>query len=244
MKQAHICLDETLGIRYAILAGDPARLDRIAKELEDVQELAYNREFRSLRGRYKGVDVLALSTGIGGSSAGIAVEELHNIGVQAAIRIGSCGALQKSIGLGELVLVSGAVRDDGASKAYVPAIYPAVADFTLYGCCVEAAKTLGAVTHEGICHSHESFYHEENEAESAYWSKKGVLGADMETAALFVIGKLRGVKTASILNTVVEYEDNLEDNINNYTDGVNATVQGEKNEIHVALEALYRCSGK
>ena len=88
MKQAHICLDETLGIRYAILPGDPARLDRIAKELEDVQELAYNREFRSLRVRYKGVDVLALSTGIGGSSAGIAVEELHNIGVQAAIRIG------------------------------------------------------------------------------------------------------------------------------------------------------------
>ena len=81
MKQAHICLDETLGIRYAILPGDPARLDRIAKELEDVQELAYNREFRSLRGRYKGVDVLALSTGIGGSSAGIAVEELHNIGL-------------------------------------------------------------------------------------------------------------------------------------------------------------------
>ena len=73
MKQAHICLDETLGIRYAILPGDPARLDRIAAELEDVQELAYNREFRSLRGRYKGVDVLALSTGIGGSSAGVYV---------------------------------------------------------------------------------------------------------------------------------------------------------------------------
>ena len=120
MKQAHICLDETLGIRYAILPGDPARLDRIAKELTDVQELAYNREFRSLRGRYKGVDVLALSTGIGGSSAGIAVEELHNIGITAAIRIGSCGALQKGIGLGELILVSGAVRDDGASKAYLP----------------------------------------------------------------------------------------------------------------------------
>ena len=186
MKQAHICLDETLGIRYAILPGDPARLDRIAKELEDVQELAYNREFRSLRGRYKGVDVLALSTGIGGSSAGIAVEELHNIGVQAAIRIGSCGALQKGIGLGELVLVSGAVRDDGASKAYVPAIYPAVADFTLYSCCVEAAKNLGVVTHEGICHSHESFYHEENEAESAYWSKKGVLGADMELSLIHI----------------------------------------------------------
>ena len=209
MKQPHICLDETLGVRYAILPGDPARLDRIAQQLEGVRELAYNREFRSLTGTYRGVPILAVSTGIGGSSAGICVEELHNIGVEAAIRIGSCGALQKGIGLGNLILGCGAIRDDGASKAYVPAIYPAVADFTLYGCCVEAAKTLGAVTHEGICHSHESFYHEENEQESAYWSGKGVLGADMETAALFTIGRLRGMKTASILNNVVLYGEDL-----------------------------------
>ena len=80
MKQAHICLDETLGVRYAILPGDPARLDRVAAQLESVRELAYNREFRSLTGTYKGVPVLAVSTGIGGSSAGICVEELHNIG--------------------------------------------------------------------------------------------------------------------------------------------------------------------
>ena len=238
MKQAHICLDETLGIRYAILPGDPARLDRIAKELTDVQELAYNREFRSLRGRYKGVDVLALSTGIGGSSAGIAVEELHNIGITAAIRIGSCGALQKGIGLGELILVSGAVRDDGASKAYVPAIFPAVADFTLYACCKEAAKCVGAVVHEGICHSHESFYHEENEQESAYWSGKGVLGADMETAALFTIGRLRGMKTASILNNVVLYGEDTADSIGDYAGGESATARGERLEILTALEAF------
>ena len=157
----------------------------------------------------------------------------------AAIRIGSCGALQKGIGLGELVLVSGAVREDGASKAYVPAIYPAVADFTLYGCCAEAAKTLGAVTHEGICHSHESFYHEENEAESAYWSKKGVLGADMETAALFTIGRLRGMKTASILNNVVLYGEDTADAIGDYVGGESATAKGERLEILTALEAFY-----
>ena len=113
MKQAHICLDETLGVRYAILPGDPARLDRVAAQLESVRELAYNREFRSLTGTYKGVPVLAVSTGIGGSSAGICVEELHNIGVEAAIRIGSCGALQKGIALGDLILGCGAIRDDG-----------------------------------------------------------------------------------------------------------------------------------
>ena len=113
MKQAHICLDETLGVRYAILPGDPARLDRVAAQLESVRELAYNREFRSLTGTYKGVPVLAVSTGIGGSSAGICVEELHNIGVEAAIRIGSCGALQTGIALGDLILGCGAIRDDG-----------------------------------------------------------------------------------------------------------------------------------
>lgn len=238
MKQAHIHLDESLAIRYAILPGDPARLDRIAKELEDVEELAYNREFRSLRGRYQGVEVLAISTGIGGCSAGIAVEELHNIGVQAAIRIGSCGALQAGIGLGELILVSGAVRDDGASKAYVPEIFPAVADFTLYGCCVEAAKRVGAVTHEGICHSHESFYHEENDVQSAYWSKKGVLGADMETAALFTIARLRGMKAASILNNVVVYGEDTADAIGDYAGGESATARGERLEILTALEAF------
>ena len=95
-----------------------------------------------------------------------------------------------------------------------------------------------------MARSHDSFYTDREDEIDALWAGRGVLGCDMETAALFVIGKLRGVKTASVLNTVVEYEDNLEDNINNYTDGVNATVQGEKNEIHVALESLYRCSGK
>ena len=140
MKQPHICLDESLGIFYAVLPGDPARIDRIASLLEHPEELTYNREFRSLRGTYKGVNILAISTGIGGCSAGIAVEELHNIGVKAMIRTGSCGALQKNIGLGELIIVSGAVRDDGASKAYVPECFPAYADIELLSCVINAAE--------------------------------------------------------------------------------------------------------
>ncbi len=95
--QPHIRLDSSLKIKYALLPGDPARLDRIAPFLEDAQELAYNREYRSLRGLYKGIEILAISTGIGGASAGIAIEELHNIGVSAMIRIGSCGSLQKEV---------------------------------------------------------------------------------------------------------------------------------------------------
>ena len=238
MKQPHICLDETLGISYAVLPGDPARIDRIAPLLEDAEELAYNREFRSLRGIYKGVNILAISTGIGGCSAGIAGEELHNIGVKAVIRTGSCGALQKGIGLGELIVVSGAVRDDGASRAYVPECYPAYADIELLSCVIDAAEKNGVPYHEGLAHSHESFYHDDADAVSAFWSSRGVLGADMESAALFTIARLRGVKAASILNNVVLYGQDTADGIGSYVDGADAAALGEKNEILVALEAF------
>ena len=160
--------------------------------------------------------------------------------MEAPIRIGSCGALQKGIALGDLILGCGAIRDDGASKAYVHPEYPAVADYQLLGLCVEAAKALGCPYHVGIIHSHESFYHEENDAESAYWSHKGALGADMESAALFTIGRLRGMKTASILNNVVVYGEDTANAIGGYVNGESLTAIGERNEILTALEAFYR----
>ena len=244
MRQPHIALEDTLGIRYAILPGDPARVDRIKAHLEDPQELSYNREFRSARGRYRGVDILALSTGIGGCSTGIAVEELKAIGVRAAIRVGSCGALQKGIGLGELIVVSGAVRDDGASKAYLPEMYPAYADFELLRCIMDAADGMGLRYHEGVAHSHESFYHDEADAQSAYWSARGILGADMESAALMTIGRLRGIKAASILNNVVLYGADTAEAIGNYADGAALTAKGENDEIVLALEALARLDAR
>ena len=240
----HIRLPKDLDVDCALLPGDPARADAVATHLEDAELLASNREFRSWRGTYKGKKVLVTSTGIGAASCAIAVEELIQCGVRNLIRIGSCGALQKEIRLGDLILVQGAVRDEGTSRTYIDSIYPAIPDFELMNACVEAAEEEQIPAHVGMARSHDSFYTDREDEIDALWAGRGVLGCDMETAALFVIGRLRGVKTASILNTVVEYEDNLEDNINNYTDGVNATVQGEKNEIHVALEALYRCSGK
>lgn len=238
----HLKLPDNLGIRYAILTGDPARVDRIGEQLEDVQELAFNREYKSIRGTYQGLPVLAVSTGIGGPSMGIAVEELTRMGVTHLIRIGSCGALQKNIRLGDLILVQGAVRDEGASKTYLDPIYPAVPDFDLLCACAAAVKEEEIPAHVGLARSHDSFYTDQEDEIDAFWSGKGVLGVDMETAALFVIGRLRGVHTASILNTVVEYEDSLEDNINSYTDGASKMMQGEWNEIHTALEACYRIS--
>ena len=109
-----------------------------------------------------------------------------------------------------------------------------------WDCAWKAAKALGCPYHVGIIHSHESFYHEENDAESAYWSRKGALGADMESAALFTIGRLRGMKTASILNNVVVYGEDTANAIGGYVNGESLTAIGERNEILTALEAFYR----
>ncbi|HWQ98344.1 MAG TPA: nucleoside phosphorylase [Clostridia bacterium] len=240
--QPHIRLDNTHGAVSALLPGDPARLDRIKQFLTDVEELAYNREFRSIVGNYQGVPVLAVSTGIGGASAGIAVEELHNLGIKNMIRIGSCGALQPQVKIGDLVLVSGAVRDDGASKTYIDPIFPAVPDSDLLFACVSAAKGRGYRYHTGIARSHDSFYTDRETEIDAYWSKRGVLGADMETAALYTIGHLRGVRTMSILNNVVAFEEDTLDAIDSYVDGELAAMQGEEHEILVALDALTQLS--
>lgn len=168
----HIRLSKEQAAPHVLLPGDPQRLDRIAECLEDVKELAYNREYRSLRGVYKGVPVMAVSTGIGGASAAIAVEELVRIGVRNMIRIGSCGALQKGIRLGDLILVNGAVRDDGASVTYVDSIYPAIPDTELLAACMMSAEELGAKFHVGIARSHDSFYIDDEEAVSTYWRER------------------------------------------------------------------------
>ena len=240
--QPHIRLDHNHGARCALLPGDPARLDRIQPFLSDVEELAYNREYRSLVGNYQGIRVLALSTGIGGASAGIAVEELKNLGVENLIRIGSYGSLQPQVKIGDLILVSGAVRDDGASKAYIEPIFPAVPDSDLLFACVCAAKNRAIRFHTGIARSHDSFYTDREAEIDAYWSKRGVLGADMETAALYTIGRLRGLSTMSILNNVVAFEEDTLDAIGDYVDGATAAMQGEEHEILIALDAFVRIS--
>lgn len=242
--QPHIRCGQEDGMPNAILPGDPKRVDRIREYLSDVVEIGFNREYKSIRGSYKGVGVLAVSTGIGGASTGIAVEELHNIGVKNMIRIGSCGALQSNIRLGDLLIINGAVRDDGASKTYIDAIYPAIPDTQLLLCAIEAAGEQKFRCHVGMARSHDSFYTDREEQIDGYWAARGILGADMETAALFVIGGLRGIRTASILNTVVESKGSLEKEINRYVDGESLTSQGEEHEILTALEAIVKINHK
>lgn len=243
-KQPHIHLTEKEGAGYALLPGDPERVSRVKAFLDEPVELAYNREYRSLKGSYKGVDVLVVSTGIGGPSAGIAIEELKQIGVHTLIRIGSSGALQSHVEVGDLILCEGAVRDEGTSKAYISSNYPAVSNHTVLSHLITQAEAFSFPHHVGLVRSHDSFYTDEEEAIDAYWSKQGLLGSDMETAALFTLARLRGLRAASILNVVVPYSGNLQAGINQLQSGESLTKTGEQNEIKLALETIASLNSK
>lgn len=238
--QPHIRCSSIDGAKYAIMPGDPERVERVKKFLDNPVDVAYNREFKSCTGYYKGIKIMVVSTGIGGASTGIAVEELKNIGVETLIRIGSCGALQPDIKLGDLVIGNGAVRDEGTSYAYIEGSYPAVPDTEVLISLLESAKELNYTYHCGRIRSHDSFYTDKEEEIDNYWGKAGVLGADMESAALFVIGGLRNLKTASVLNVVVESDGKLDEGVNNYVDGESESALGEKREILTVLEAIVK----
>jgi len=241
--QPHIRLSrEMTRARYALLPGDPKRVEHVAQYLEQVEDFGMNREYRALRGWFKGVEVLVMSTGMGGPSTAIAVEELKQIGVTNLIRIGSCGAMQSHIRLGDLVIATAAVRDEGTSKAYIADNYPACADIGLNHHLAAQARALQYVSHCGYVRSHDSFYTDKEDEINQYWSSKGILAADMETSALMVIGALRNMRVASVLNVVVEHDGNLEQGINDYQQQEQSSQQGESREILLALEALYQDS--
>lgn len=211
----------------AIIFGDPARIDRITRQLDDFVELKYNREFRSVKGSYKRKTILILSTGVGAPSTAIAIEELHHIGVKRIIRVGSAGALQADIQLG-------AVRDDGLSKSYVPEQYPATPASDL----LSKARRLAPDAVFGIIRSHDGFYMDGNEQTQAYWSKMGIIGEDMESGAMMTVGRLRGMATLSILNNVVLYEGDLQAGVNDLQAHAQVVEAGEKRTIRLALDLL------
>lgn len=255
-KMPHVQLDETIAATAAILPGDPARVDVIARYMTDIKEEAFNREYKSITGMYKGRRILAMSTGMGGPSAAIGIEELADLGIRDMIRIGSCGALQKGLELGSLVICDKAVCDDGASQTYLDylryaapeldfrpdpssdRILYAYADPVLLEMCVKKAQELGMPYATGPTRSHDGLYLKRKGMLDHFYSAKGVYGSDMETAALFAVGGVRKVRTAGILNVVVEWEKDIKEGVGSYKEGADRTAEGEKNEIVLALEVL------
>lgn len=199
---------------YVLMPGDPGRTPLIAGHLDGAREVAFNREYRTFTGSLGGAAVSTTSSGIGGPSVAIAVEELSDLGAHTFLRVGTCGALQPGIRRGDLVVAKGAVRDEGTPSGYVPVQYPAIADHDVVAACVEAARAAGAPCHTGIVRSVDALYADllperlpraaEIDAEHRVWQRAGVVAQDMESSTLMVVASLKGLRAGTILLCVDE----------------------------------------
>jgi uridine phosphorylase len=212
----HLELEKSRAARYAILPGDPGRVEHIAALLESPQKEAQNREFVTCSGTLCGQRVLVTSTGIGGPSASIAMEELAVLGADTFIRVGTCGGMQTKVLGGDLIIPTGAIRMEGTSKEYLPIEFPAVPDHAVTCALVAAAEHLGRRFHTGVVQSKDSFYgqHEpsrmpvgpELEYKWQAWKRAGALASEMECAALFCVAACLGVRAGAVLSCVWNQE--------------------------------------
>ncbi|MBQ8868977.1 MAG: uridine phosphorylase [Oscillospiraceae bacterium] len=207
--QYHIHLTEEQGARYAIIPGDPGRVPKIAAYLDDAKQVGQNREYNSYLGYLDGEKVLVVSTGIGGPSCAICVEELAKIGVDTFIRVGTCGGMQPEVEPGDVIIGSGAIRQDGTSREYLPIEFPAVADFKVTQALYNAAEKLGYRNHVGVVQAKDSFYGQHSPEsmpiapELLYkweaWKRGGCLASEMEGAA-------RRLRTGAVFHCVWNQE--------------------------------------
>ena len=202
--------------RYCILPGDPGRVPAIAALFDDAKQIAYNREFNVWTGTLLGEKVTACSTGIGGPSASIAMEELHKCGADTFIRTGTCGGIDLNVQSGDVVVATGAIRYEHTSREYAPIEFPAVADFQVTNALVEATKKLGFPLHTGIVQCKDSFYGQHDPAASPVyyelqqkwesWKRLGVKASEMESADLFVVAAALGCRCGSCFHVVWNQE--------------------------------------
>lgn len=239
--QYHVNLREGDIGKYVILPGDPKRCEKIAQYLDDAVLVADSREYVTYTGFLNNVKVSVTSTGIGGPSAAIALEELVKAGADTFIRVGTCGGIQTNIIGGDLIIATGAVRNEGTSKEYAPIEFPAVANHTIINTLETAAISLNMNYHIGIVQCKDSFYGQhspeimpvnyELQTKWEAWKKLHVLASEMESAALFVVASYLNVRCGTILLTVANQErekQNLDNPVVHDTDAA----------IKTAIEAL------
>ena len=250
-KQYHIQVGEGDVGRYVILPGDPKRCAKIAKYLDDAQMIADSREYITYTGTLDGVKVSITSTGIGGPSAAIALEELVQSGADTFIRIGTCGGMQTEVMSGDIVIASGAVRMEGTSREYAPIEYPAVADIAVVNSLIAAAKSLEQNYHVGVVQCKDSFYgqHSPETKPVSYellnkweaWKRLGCLASEMESAALFIVAASLRVRIGSCFLVLANQEREkagLENPVVHDTDmAIRIAVQGIRNLILADQEA-------
>lgn len=215
-KQFHIkCASGDVG-RYVIMPGDPGRCEKIASYFDDPVHVGQNREFNVYTGTLLGEKVSVCSSGIGGPSASIAMEELHNIGADTFIRVGTCGGIDINVRSGDIVIATGAVRYEHTSREYAPIEYPAVPDFEVLSALVQAAKNLEMRHKVGVVQCKDSFYgqHDPKRMPVSYelldkweaWKRLGVKASEMESAAMFVVASALGCRCGSCFHTIWNQE--------------------------------------
>lgn len=215
-RQFHIqCAPGDVG-RYCILPGDPGRCEKIAAYFDRPVHVAQNREFNTYTGTLLGEKVSVVSTGIGGPSAVICMEELKAIGADTFLRIGTCGGIRLDVCSDDVVIATGAIRHEGTSREYAPIEYPAVPDYEVLTALVDAAKRLGKIWHAGVVQCKDSFYgqHDPERMPVSYellpkweaWKRLGVLASEMESAALFTAAAALGVRCGSAFHVIWNQE--------------------------------------
>jgi len=202
--------------RFVILPGDPGRCEKIASYFDTFQLIASNREFVTYTGYIENEKVSVTSTGIGGPSAAIAMEELVKAGADTFIRIGTCGGMQSDIVAGDTVVATGAIRMEGTSKEYLPIEFPAVANFDVTTALNRACAELKLIHHLGVVQSKDSFYgqHSPENKPVSYellskweaWIRGGALASEMETAALFITGQCLRVRVGALFHVINNQE--------------------------------------
>ena len=240
-KQYHIGLKEGEVGKYVILPGDPKRCKLIAKYFDDAKLMADNREFVTYTGYLDGEKVSVTSTGIGGASTSIAVEELFNIGADTFIRVGTCGGIDINVEAGDIVIATGAIRMEGTSREYAPIEFPAVANHEIVNFLIDSCESFKERYHVGVVQCKDAFYGQhlpENKPVSyellnkwEAWKKLNTKASEMESAALFVVSSFLNTRAGSVflvVNNQERVKQKLSNNIVEDTDKV----------IKIAIDSL------
>lgn len=238
-KQMHLQIEKGDVGRYVILPGDPGRCEKIAKYFDGAKKIASNREYTVFTGTLSGVPAAVCSTGIGGPSAAIALEELVECGADTFIRVGTSGGIVDEVKGGDVVIATAAIRQEGTSREYLPIEFPAAASFEVVSALRDAAKTLGYRHHVGVIQSKDSFYGEIRPQQQAVagellakwsaWKAAGALTSEMETAALFIASQVLHVRCGAVLNVLWNADND---------DAPNIPPDASERGVRTAVEAL------
>lgn len=242
-KEYHIGVKKGEVGRYVILPGDPGRCEKIASYLDNPVKVAQNREYTTYTGTLAGERVSVVSTGIGGPSASIAMEELIHCGADTFIRVGTSGGMQPEVCGGDLVIATGAIRYEGTTKEYAPIEFPAVANHEIIQALKESAEGLGFRSHLGVVQCKDNFYGqhspesmpvaEELNQKWKAWIACGALASEMESAALFIVGSVRRVRVGTVL-LVIANQTRREQGL------ADVQVHDTEGAIRVAVDAVRR----